>query len=430
MSSRVNEQLIYHENKLRKRSLGISEQFFFHSSNHDAPFNVALSLRLKKTFNKTEYQNACKHLQQTFFLLRSIVKIDGNKPPHFEEVNDPNQPLVFLSSRSDVFWQKYSQKSIHVPFRSDELLFRIAVIDAINFQDIVITCHHLIADGKTLLIFARDFLHFLFGKKCESFFDPLTKFTIEDFISQSKESELNLINLKRRNTFKSKFHERATHTGVIYKCLSPEEAKSFFSVCRDNNITVQAGLLSSLILQIGNTSISEGFSDCVKWESPVDLRPFLPLNVSEKFTGSNIGILSFYSKIKKKNFWELAKTIKYELHSHLNASLPASIINGFQKFLTHFSKKNKNSNWSGPFVGVSNLGRIDDFFGTLNKHIEFISPVVALHANFHNKYCAYLIAHTYKGILNLAFLYPKPLLSDNEAEKCINQILDKLITFH
>jgi len=432
-----------------KRKLTSFESFFWLSNQHEDPFNVSLVIEVNRIYGLNSIKRAAVYLQKKYLILRVNVNRYQSDLFYSERGIGPI-PVVHILTKSEKKWLHIASDSIQRPFVDSSLpLIRINVVDKCDNgkQFIIISADHLIADGVSLLIFARDLLKFLSNQNESPVLISQQSFIVS-FADQfpsitAKEEKPDPTSLISKNWFPADVNKKeiiskktlhrpdSDHVSIIFDLFSEDETKQVLEKCRKNGVSLHSLFLASMIraMHAFYPTLEDKY---IKYELPVNLRQYMP-DVFEESIGCNIAILSFLEKIDlNSDFNFLVNSIQINIAKELNFKLPRRFINSVDKFIDlqkSHDKLNDLRKWTGPAVGVSNLGKLDDYFFEENSETASLKPLVNL-KNFFSCLGIYAVIYTYKNSLNFNFFYPSPTMSKGVTLGIVKKIKENLLGFN
>lgn len=118
------------------------------------------ALRLHGSLSVALLRDAAALLQQKYPLLRATVGVVGERF-HFLQPPVPAPAVVRqLPPRPDDAWQDRLEAELNDPLPPERSLWRLALVETRHARDqhLMLTCHHAIADGVSLVVLLRDLL--------------------------------------------------------------------------------------------------------------------------------------------------------------------------------------------------------------------------------------------------------------------------------
>ncbi|NJM69853.1 MAG: hypothetical protein HC862_06300 [Scytonema sp. RU_4_4] len=140
------------------RPLGALEHIFWlHERVH--PIHFALTARIKGRFTVDRLQQALNLVQQRHPLLRVCILLDEAERPWFVE-DSTSIPLRVVQRQSEQCWQREVEQEIVTSFDwSKAPLVRVVLVHSdVELSELIVVCHHAIADGISGTYLIRDIL--------------------------------------------------------------------------------------------------------------------------------------------------------------------------------------------------------------------------------------------------------------------------------
>jgi hypothetical protein len=98
-------------------------------------------------------------LQQRHPLLSACIRLENGNRPTFYFVEEAGIPLSVKALRSRSQWETEFEREIATPFDTQTApLIRALLLEGHDRAQIILTAHHTIADGMSMLILIRDLL--------------------------------------------------------------------------------------------------------------------------------------------------------------------------------------------------------------------------------------------------------------------------------
>ncbi|HIK04215.1 MAG TPA: hypothetical protein IGS40_05805 [Trichormus sp. M33_DOE_039] len=304
-------------NQALNRLLGITEQaLYLHDRAH--PLHFALTAQVQGKIQLESLKIALTHLQQRHPLLRVGITLDKNGNPYFVEQSKPI-PVRVVSRQSAEHWEQELEAELVQPFTSDDApLLRMVWLYSVNISELIITCHHAIADGLSVVNLIRDLLTVLGNphqplpslpppSPCEILLPDCQHQPA--YIGQTLAMKV-LLGLKKRTDKSSP--SRRNYPKLRVGSLSPNLTTALIQRCRAENTTVHGVLCAAFGLAIAASETSKSSFNCF---SPVNVRSFLTSAVTENCGLYIFPALSTNSLTPNLTLWELASSIKAQLRS-------------------------------------------------------------------------------------------------------------------
>jgi hypothetical protein len=388
------------------RPLGAFEELFS-LFDQDFPTNHALAAQITGHTTIQQWLDALDALQQRHPLLSACIDTTFNRVPHFRHVTGQRIPLRIVTS-PEAQWQQEIAETVNAPFTPDQApLLRAVLLHQETHCSFILSSHHAVSDGISLIFLLRDILLALSGHALETL--PLAPSREIIFgASQRASTEPGL------PSFAAQRHLMPHVEGIK---LTPEQTTSFQRRAREEGVTIHSAI--SAALTIAGRAIDESWRDNpLRIMSPAEVRDILGLKdqCMVAFGGGEISIAPSASM----TFWELARFTNNGLSAVKSAENLSRMIDlqsgAVSSNLTVEQAFQLKRNAFNAQVMFSNLGRLpfDSTFGPLK--LETLWAPCALRGIEGEQT---LGAVTVNGSLHLTHTSPAPipaLLSGMEEE--------------
>ena len=303
-------------------------------------------------------------VRQQHPLLGVRVRLDENNDAWFSKENVPKNQLKVIQRTSENDWNREISNEYNIRFElGSGPLARFVLLQSEEISEIIIVCHHVICDGTSLTILARDILLYLGDPIREVQIMPEAPLvTTENIPGEIKIGKAISFALKKMNDIWLKnytifdeedednlfraFRDTYTNRNIAVE-LNENQTEDLIDRCRRNGVTVNSALNAAFIG--ARTYIIGPFKGGKQ-------NIMVPVNTRNKYkkpVGENIGVYvsGFQFKLSyntKKEFWENAKLFDKGVKDNLD-------INDVFKFVALTEKINPS------IVDARNFG----FFGKL-----------------------------------------------------------------
>jgi hypothetical protein len=278
------------------RPLGAFEELFCLFDQH-FPTNHALAAQITGHTTVRQWRDALDAVQQRHPLLSAYIDTTFNRVPHFRSVTDQRIPLRVITSPT-ARWQREVAEEVNEPFTPDRApLFRAVLLHQETHCIFILSSHHAVSDGFSLILLLHDILLALSGHVLEAL--PLAPSREILFGAQQRAStELGL------PSFAAQRHLMPHVEGIK---LTPEQTTALQRRAREEGVTIHAAI--SAALTIAGRAIDESWRNKpLRIMSPAEIRDILGLEdqCMVSFGGGEISIEPGGSM----TFWELARFAK------------------------------------------------------------------------------------------------------------------------
>jgi len=262
--------------------------------------------------------------------------VDENSEPWYTNEKVPENPLKVVQRTSDGDWNRELLNEYKIRFKlATGPLVRFVLLQSHEISEILIICHHVICDGTSLAILARDLLLYVGDtdrKIQETPEPPLAtpdNFPIEIKIGKAITFAIKTLNKKWQKSkviFDDEDEDnifRAFWDNYNFKIisveLSEEETSNLVENCRQHGITVNSALNTTFLA--ARNSIRGPF----KGGKPNIMVPVNTRKRYKKSIGEYVGVYVSGFQVNlsynpKKGFWENAKIFndKAKENLHIN----------------------------------------------------------------------------------------------------------------
>jgi NRPS condensation-like uncharacterized protein len=125
------------------------------------PLHFVLVAQVSGNLQPTALIQALDRLQKRHPLLRVRITFDQNKKPWFVE-QQAAIPCRIMIRQGDQHWQEVAARELQQPFTcSDAPLIRVVLLHSSQISELVVVCHHAIADGLAAINLIEELLSLL-----------------------------------------------------------------------------------------------------------------------------------------------------------------------------------------------------------------------------------------------------------------------------
>jgi hypothetical protein len=148
------------------RPLGALEELFCLFDQH-FPTNGAFAAQITGYTTVQQWRDALDAIQQRHPLLSACIDTTFNRVPHFRRVPGRRIPLRVVPS-AYARWQREIAEEVNGPFVPDQApLFRAVLLHQETHCTFILSSHHAVSDGISLVLLLRDVLLALSGNDLE-----------------------------------------------------------------------------------------------------------------------------------------------------------------------------------------------------------------------------------------------------------------------
>lgn len=221
--------------------------------------NISIIARLKGLISKEELGDAIKKVREQHPLVGVRVYLDENYDAWFTSENVPENPLKVIQRNSEKDWYQKILNDYKDRFKLEKgPLVRFSLLPSSETSEIIITCHHIICDGTSLAILARDLLIYIGDpdQKVKQMTEPPLA-TPDNFPTDVTPSKTILFAINKMNKMWQKkkviFDEedldnifRAYWENFDFKIipveLNKKQTSDLSELCRQHGVTINSAL--------------------------------------------------------------------------------------------------------------------------------------------------------------------------------------------
>ena len=345
------------------RPLGCAE-LFFHLYAQVYPVHFCLCAEIEGTVDAAALRPALDQVRERHPILQARIAHDEELGTAFYKSSRPIK-LKTIYAWKDADWRPTVERELQRPMGNGSgALLRVTALRAPDVTTMVLTCHHVIADGLSAVWILNDLLSALAGKQLEAFksFSPIEDMILgplprpantgEHPARASEPDRAAAVSPQTRPT--PPLLPANLRTNIDTAEFTKEETARLVERCRANNTTVH-----SMICAAAARCVSASGQDIVGITSPFSLRKLA--GIESGACGVFVGAASAEVQIKEAaSIWHDAR--------HLGASLnkarsPQAVIDFMTRVSAEFSRAAGRekfvaflSDWPQTAVVVSNLG--------------------------------------------------------------------------
>jgi len=312
-----------------ERKLNSFERRFFRSPNQ----TISIVAKLKGYISEDHLRRAIYKVRQQHPLLGVRIYVDEKSEPWYTNENVPENLLKVVQRTSDKDWNRELLNDYKIRFKlSTGPLARFILMQSPEISEVLIICHHVICDGTSLAILARDLLLYVGNpdRKVQEMSEPPLA-TPDNFPIDIKIGKAIRFAIKKMNDLWQKkkliFDEedednifRAFWDNYSFKIisveLSEEKTSNLVENCRQHGITVNSALNTAFL----------GARNSIRGPFKGGKRNIMvPVNTRKHYKnpiGEHVGVYVSGFELKfsynpKKSFWENAKIFNDEAKENL-----------------------------------------------------------------------------------------------------------------
>jgi NRPS condensation-like uncharacterized protein len=351
------------------RQLGIEEHTLW-LYDQAAPCHFAVTAKIVGELSIEQLQQTLVWVQQRHPLLRGKIALDQSGYPWFVE-ELANIPLRVVKRQSEQQWQKEVEQEIAHPFNWNQApLIRMVLVHATDVSELIITCHHVLADGMSTVYLLRDILQTMGLPDLQQHvlperphYEQLTPVFTQKCQTNIQEKTVELPSLwvetppSTQPTLQENFRPR-----LLSWSMSPEETTTVIRRCQQEQTSVHAAICAAFLLTIYQQSNIDVQSSELKCLIPINIRQFLSPSIQEDFGYYFTRIIMAHTVSPNLSLWDLAHTIKSQLRQKMSLDQIFAHLPEAQAFIATLPSADlvkKVIQESDYDVLVSNLGRLN-----------------------------------------------------------------------
>jgi NRPS condensation-like uncharacterized protein len=386
------------------------------------PMPFVITANIIGAFKLEELQQALVKSQQRHPLLNVQIVLDKSEMPWFKKY--PIQiPVRVVERLNPHQWQQEVEKELSNPFDWNQApLVRVVLLQGENISDLLITCDHAIADGKSAVFLLKDILQSI-GLPDQPLLGLLPQESYEQMVPQCiKNPPVSFTPSLSTTQTKPKLPENSRPSLQAWS-LSKSETLSIIDRCKKAKTSVHAAICAAFLLAIAELSAPSNTLKCL---SPVDIRRFL--SIDDDFGYYFVAISTTHNVTPDTSFWDLAYSIKAQLNkkiapTEIFAHLPA--LEAFmatsprhQDVVAMMEMINDND------ILVSNLGQltIPQKYGKLEL-LTVYGPALTGHINQD----LLIGVATLGDQMSLTLVYPESDISYSKVKQLRERAMDLLV---
>jgi hypothetical protein len=285
------------------------------------------------------------------------IATEDSQQPRFVSEGVHHIPLRVVKRQGDEHWCQEAEAELSLPFAcSQGPLLRVVFLQNEVISELIITCHHSLGDGLSVIYLIRDILQEISTPGSRSEILPELP-SWEELIPLSQGSvstnAIAQVTPKRKiaasnagvvlnrasdkavwsnpvgvqgdkgtlegfsslptTTRDKEAIEASSRSSILYWCLSPEETARLVSRCRENQASVQSAICAAFLLSIAQQMNwpEQTSHECL---SPCNVRKYLVPEIGEDFGLYICSLLSSHILKPETSFWELAQEVKHKIN--------------------------------------------------------------------------------------------------------------------
>lgn len=393
---------------------------------------------------ETILRQALDMVQQRHPPLKS--KIKEGKVPKFVYEDVPPIPMQIIQRKDDLHWLDVAEKEMQEPFPWTKGPFaRTILLKSPDKFDLLMTFLHMAVDAASGVNFVQNLLRAAdkISRGDTSSESPLPALPFsgellrKDVIKKAKLlSTSDSTDLGAHSPVELKGDQEVPPekriNRVIPGTFSPKETKKLLTRCRKEKTSVHealcASILQTLVEQVKESrEVPKKDPLLIGCCTPVNIRHLFSKTVDENMGNFISDALHFQLIDNNASLWTAAREVKDSLNKILDSREDIKVILNVGELLKVYSTPGdllSGVSQSFPPVVVSNMGRLDipEQFGELS--LEELHFVVSINPAAKNGFG--IAVTSFRGGINLNFLYAEPYISKKRAALMVESIMKRL----
>jgi NRPS condensation-like uncharacterized protein len=336
------------------RKLGANERLTW-SYQQIRPMPFVITANIIGAFQIEELQQALAQAQQRHQLLNVQIVLDKSEIPWFKE-DSIQIPLRVVKRLDRHQWQQEVEQELRDPFDWNQApLIRVVLLQGENISDLIITCDHSIADGKSIVFLLRDILQAI-GLPEQQLITLPSQPSYEQMLQKAENPSTFFEPSLSIPETKPKLPENSRPRLYAWS-MSKSETLSIIHKCKKVQTSVHAAICAAFLLAIAEHYATNSTLKCL---SPIDIRKFLP--VEDDFGYYFTAIVTTHSVTSDTSLWDLAHSLKAQINQRIAPSEIFATLPQLQSFMStapsHNDVVSMMEGVNDNNVLVSNLGQL------------------------------------------------------------------------
>lgn len=305
------------------RPIGL-EEYLIWAYGQAAPNHFTVTAKIIGELSVEQLRHALAWIQPQHPFLRGKIALDQSGYPWFVE-ETATIPLRVVERQSEQQWQQEVEHELAHPMDWNQApLIRMVLVHAVDVSELIITCHHVLADGMSTVYLLRDILQAIASPDHpqpvlpqHSAYEHLTAIASK---LQQPIPQLPLAWSAPVNTTPTL--PENSRPRLLAWSLSPDMTSKVIQQCQQEQTSVHAAICAAFLL-----AVYQQHDSCVlnaqkqDLNQPATLRCFTPINIRQFLTPviqEDFG--SYYTMYVTDHpitphlsLWDLARAIKAQL---------------------------------------------------------------------------------------------------------------------
>ncbi|ESA33885.1 condensation domain-containing protein [Leptolyngbya sp. Heron Island J] len=295
--------------------------------------NIVMGARIRGQVTPKLLQSAILKARQKHPLLGVRIHLGDDATGWFVQTNVPEVPIETKPRATEKDWTEVAADQLQQPFFiATGPLIRIILLESPEISDLIITAHHSICDGRSLVYLIRDLMTYLGHPAYEPEPKQVIPIASQEYLPPSisvnwlRKIIIKSINqkwLRKAITFNDEDYQNLHNTfwqrhraSVLRWDMAPSQTAMLVACCQQEQVTVNSALYTAFLKaqkQIQGDAHDYFHNILV----PVDFRNRLTKPVDEA-VGFYVSAVKFKLKAaKERPFWEMARIIDKKTRQQL-----------------------------------------------------------------------------------------------------------------
>ncbi|SEW18190.1 Condensation domain-containing protein [Chitinophaga sp. YR573] len=362
------------------------------------PFNIVFVVKIAGTISHENLRNALTKVQAKHPLLRSGIKTDDKKMPHFFiNGNVPEIPIRIIERRYNDDWIEASKDAWANVFDTQNgPMMSITWIKSPASSELLMSLHHCMCDGGAAMLLIREILDLLDNPEKE--IGQHTAYTtIQDIVPPE-------ILRSRKQLFKAGLSgavirfvlsaasafispgktvklNRESDYLISWK-FSKADSAALFKACSAAGVTVNTALCVAFLTAFREV---RGAAAHNKVTCPVDIRKFVENISKDTMFSFGLALILSMEKDPSMSFWNKTRLLQKKVTEKMAAMNPYDFLMTFENAhaIVHKLRKVLTYGKVGNDLMFSNMGKLDipRHFNTFDIETIYSPSVIGPFAN-------------------------------------------------
>lgn len=305
------------------RPIGI-EEYLTWAYGQAAPNHFTVTARIVGELTIEQLQNALIEVQQRHPFLRGKLAIDQSGYPWFVEETG-TIPLRVVERQSEQQWQQEVEHELAHPMDWNQApLIRMVLVHAADVSELVITCHHVLADGMSTVYLLRDILQTIgLPDQPQPVLPKHPAYEHLTAIAPQLQQRIEQPPLEWNNPIDTTpALPKNSRPRLLAWSLSPEVTANIIQQCQQEQTSVHAAICAAFLLAIYQQNGSfvlnpqkqdPNQSTTLRCFTPINIRQFLASTIQEDFGTYYTTYVTDHPITSDLSLWDLAHAIKSQL---------------------------------------------------------------------------------------------------------------------